>query len=207
MEMRDGDWAAIVLAGGRGSRLGGRSKAELEFEGRRLLDRALDAMAGASAIVVVGAAGLDDDRFQAGVRAVSELPRWGGPAAALAAGLAALPETPERVVVLAVDLPRADEAIGPLLAAATGPDGCVAVDADGVRQPLLAVYRAAALRAAVDAAYARGGLENLSLRRVLAGLDLADVALQPGLTDDVDTPDDAARAGIRLRTSPGNGTP
>lgn len=48
-------YSAIVLAGGRATRLGGINKAQLEVGGRRLLDRVLDAVRPlAEQIVVVG---------------------------------------------------------------------------------------------------------------------------------------------------------
>ncbi|XVV06848.1 molybdenum cofactor guanylyltransferase [Actinosynnema sp. CA-248983] len=50
----DDTWDAVVLAGGRGSRLGGVDKAAVEVGGRTLLDHALDAVRGARRTVVVG---------------------------------------------------------------------------------------------------------------------------------------------------------
>ncbi|MEU4744233.1 NTP transferase domain-containing protein, partial [Actinosynnema sp. NPDC023658] len=47
-------WAAVVLAGGRGSRLGGVDKASLVVDGRTLLDHVLDAVAAARQVIVVG---------------------------------------------------------------------------------------------------------------------------------------------------------
>jgi molybdenum cofactor guanylyltransferase len=85
---------AVLLAGGQGSRLGGRHKPGIALAGRTLLDRALDAVADADRIVVVGpatpTAGPPDPR----VRWTLEHPRGGGPVAALAAGLAHEPEPP-----------------------------------------------------------------------------------------------------------------
>ncbi|MCW4458696.1 molybdenum cofactor guanylyltransferase [Microbacterium sp. MPKO10] len=46
--------AAIVLAGGRGSRLGGADKASVEIDGRMLLDHVLAAVEGCAPIIVVG---------------------------------------------------------------------------------------------------------------------------------------------------------
>lgn len=45
---------AIILAGGRGSRLGGVDKGALPVGGRALLDRVLDAARAAERVVVVG---------------------------------------------------------------------------------------------------------------------------------------------------------
>ena len=46
--------AAIILAGGRASRLGGADKASVEVDGRALLDHVLDAVEGCSPVIVVG---------------------------------------------------------------------------------------------------------------------------------------------------------
>ena len=43
-------WDAVVLAGGRGSRLGGVDKATLELDGSTLLGRTLAALAGAARV-------------------------------------------------------------------------------------------------------------------------------------------------------------
>jgi molybdopterin-guanine dinucleotide biosynthesis protein A len=177
---------AIVLAGGAGSRLGGVDKAVIRADGETLLDRALAALDGID-VVVVGPP-------RPGVRTVQEAPPRSGPAAAVVAGLAALPEARE-VLLLAVDVPRLPEALPLLLDAAQGAHGVVAVDADGRTQWLLGRYRAAALRVAADRL---GDATDRPLRALLAGLDLATVRLPPGLEADVDTVADARRAGVVL---------
>jgi molybdopterin-guanine dinucleotide biosynthesis protein A len=179
---------AILLAGGAGSRLGGVDKGLLELEGESLLARALTALQGLE-VVVVG-----PPREPAGPRTVREDPPLSGPAAAVVAGLAALPEV-EEVLLLAVDLPRLPEALPFLLAAPLGPDGTVAIDADGRLQWLLGRYRAGALRAAAGEL---GDPVGRSLRALLGRLDLASVRLPPGLELDVDTVADARRAGVVL---------
>ena len=179
---------AVLLAGGAGSRLGGVDKAALRLDGATLLDRALDALAGLE-VVVVG-----PPRDRPGLRIVREDPPRSGPAAAVVTGLRALPAVDE-VLLLAVDLPRLPEAVPLLLAAPTGPDGAVVVDADGRKQWLLARYRAAALGAA---ARALGDPTGRPLRALLGALDVASVHLPPGLEADVDTVADARRAGVTL---------
>ena len=64
------------------------------------------------------------------------------------------------------------------------------MDDDGRRQPLLALYRSAALRRAVSAL---GEVDGASLRRLTAPLDLVEVPVPSALCADVDTPDDAER--------------
>lgn len=186
---------AIIVAGGRASRLGGIDKTSLEFEGVPLLRRALDAVESAARICVVGG---DTLPLPARAERVRESPPWGGPAAAVAAGISALLDSPSPVTaVVAGDLPRIGEALPALLAASAelpgDIDGVLAVDGSGRRQPLLAVYRTAALRRAV------AGLpspENLPVRRLLETLTLRELALPDEWCADVDTPEDAAGLGI-----------
>src|SRR5690606_19071780 len=115
-------WDAIIVAGGRGSRLGGVSKPDLSVGGMSLLDRTLAAVAPARETVVVGGP------TRAGVTWTVEGPPGSGPAKALAAGLAALNGQAPRTVVLAVDAPRAADVVPRLLAALAG----AGVKGDGV---------------------------------------------------------------------------
>jgi molybdopterin-guanine dinucleotide biosynthesis protein A len=173
--MSDGPWDAIVLAGGRAKRLGGAPKADLAVDGRSLLDRTLDAVSGATRIVVVG------DVEAPGAVVVQEEPRFAGPAAAIGAGL---PEvTSPWVLIAACDYPFVAEAIGPMLDACTG-DGVVALDATGRRQHLLCVLSTSSLQAAVAA---QETLTDLAVHRLLAPLDLTEIALPARATQDVDT--------------------
>ena len=79
---------ALVLAGGRSSRLGSVAKAGLIYEAQTLLERTLDAVAAAGSIVVVG----PDVRTTAErpVLQAREDPPFGGPVAAIGAGMDAL---------------------------------------------------------------------------------------------------------------------
>jgi molybdopterin-guanine dinucleotide biosynthesis protein A len=168
------DFSAVVLAGGAGRRLGGVDKGALELGGRTLLARALDAVAGAGEVVVVGEP-VD------GVRTVREEPAYGGPVAGLYAGRDALREPAPWLVVLAVDMPRVTAAtVQRLLGAARG-DGAVLVGPDGRRQLALVVApeRLDAVRPDV--------VDGAALHRTLAGLDLAEVAAVGDEHRDVDT--------------------
>lgn len=190
---------AIVLAGGRATRLDGESKADLIVDGRSLLSLALDAAADSRNIVVVGT----PPSVPTGVLVTRESPAFGGPAAAIGAGLEALRANPpaEFVLVLACDVPRSAVAVRALLARlADGAHGVIAVDTEGRRQPLLGIYRAEALANAVRE---RGSdIQNLSMRDLLSGLDLAGIAVPPGSTDDIDTWIDAAGFGISALSPP-----
>ena len=189
---------AVILMGGRAERLGGAAKGDLRVEGRTLLERVVAAADVARDRVVVGEAGasvLPDD-----VRVVREEPPFGGPAAAVAAGVRAIGGDADAVILLAGDQPFVAAAIEPLLAGfaratAAGADGVRAVDADGRAQHLTCIVRRAALEAAIGAASADGSIDGVSMRRLLEPLGLADVAVPPEATMDVDTWADADAVG------------
>ena len=190
---------AIVLAGGRSSRLGGTPKAELLLHGRSLLSHALDAVTAARRVVLVGP--LPPAGLPPGVLLTRERPPFGGPAAAIAAGMAALaasesaPST--HTLVLACDMPGIGPAVGLLLAAAAAdPTGDGAIGLDGQRrQPLAAVYRSARLAAAINGR--RGAVTGLSMGRLIGELHPQEVQLPAHSSDDVDSWDDAARLGVQ----------
>lgn len=182
---------AVLLAGGRASRMSGIDKTALIADGLALTDHAVAASAGARSVVLVG---LRDGRTAPdGVVVTREDPPFGGPVAGIAAGLVAVPEPAPWTLVLACDLVRPERAVDALLRAADDTadvDGFVAVDEDGRRQPLLALYRSSALREAVRAL---GDPTDAAVRRLTAGLRLVEVLLSAGLCADVDEPADAAR--------------
>ncbi|MEE6288681.1 NTP transferase domain-containing protein [Georgenia sp. MJ173] len=124
---------AIVLAGGTGRRLGGASKPALMLHGRRLLDHALTATAGARSVAVVAP---DTIAVPDGVLRTLEDPPHGGPVAGIAAGLAALDRAAQAAargsapltLVLACDIPGAASAVPRLLARAVShPDAAEAI--------------------------------------------------------------------------------
>jgi molybdopterin-guanine dinucleotide biosynthesis protein A len=133
--------AAIVLAGGAGRRLGGVDKAALDVAGVTMLDRVLGAARPLCAELVV--VGPERTTGVKGVRFVQEDEPGGGPVPAVVAGLAATVGDP--VLVVAVDLPLlSSAAIQRLFDAVTG-HAAAGADHDGAPNPLLAVYRRAAL--------------------------------------------------------------
>lgn len=194
---------ALVFAGGRGSRLGGRDKAELTLAGERLVDRAVAAARGAGAdpVVVVGPA----TAVTPGCLAAREEPPFGGPLAALAAGLRALPSAPEPAewaLLLSCDLVSPGGAVSRLIAAPEAPsdDAVVLRDPDGRAQWLAGRYRLARLADAVDAL--GGAVDGAPLRRALDGLAIRFVDAPAADTADIDTPEDLARARARTDARP-----
>lgn len=178
--------AAVVLAGGRSSRLGGQDKATLLLDGARLVDRAVAAAraAGAACCVVVGPDSLDP-----GVPVVREDPPFGGPVAGLAAGLAAV-SGPTAVLVLACDLADPASAVGALVDAWSSRGDAVGVhlvDERGHPQWLTGIYRRDALD---EALAALGDPAGQSARRLLSPLPLHGVEVGASAAADIDTWED-----------------
>ena len=195
------EFGAILLAGGRGSRMGGIRKPLLEVGGRTLLDAAITAArdAGCDPVVGVGDDAIAVSALARALTWVREDPPFGGPVAAI---LAALPliDAP-RTIVLACDLPRVEAAVAALAAAAPGEDGVCLEDAAGRRQWLTAIYRTEALRSAAagvpDAGAggsARSLLGALSLTTVAASAEGAGDDHAFDLAFDIDTWDDLTEA-------------
>jgi molybdopterin-guanine dinucleotide biosynthesis protein A len=179
-----GGFCGIVLAGGTAARMDGIDKAGLELGGRTLLEWCLDAFVDADEVVVVGPATVPTTRP---VTFTREDPPLGGPVAGLLTGVDALLRAPSLVGVLAVDMPHVTAwTMRRLREAATDVptrDGAFLVDGDGRRQ-LAGVLSAARLTAV------RPDLEHqhgMSLRALLAPLDLADVPADGRESRDVDT--------------------
>ncbi|KXP00727.1 NTP transferase domain-containing protein [Tsukamurella pseudospumae] len=171
--------AAIIVAGGEGRRLG-LDKPEQTVGGRRLLDAALDAVAGA-VVVVVG----PPRTVPPGVVVTRETPSGGGPLAAVVAGLDALPAGVRTIAVLAADLPEVDRGTVSALAALrarTDAPVVLAEDPTGRVQYLLAVWDAQALRSAVAGV---GDPTGLPLRAIVR----ADPPRLRSAVTDVDTPE------------------
>lgn len=181
-------WTAVILSGGRSSRLG-TDKTAAVVGGRPLLRRVVDSIPRGVALIISG-----PDPGDIGRRfdLVREDPPGSGPVAGLAAALP-LVATPT-VVLLAADLPFLGD-LPNLLAQELGDrEALLVLDATGQEQPLLAAYRTASLRRAVAGA---GQLSGAPVRRLLTHLRIAHhrpvaATVDPAL--DVDTSADLARA-------------
>lgn len=173
--------SVLILAGGGGERLGGRSKADLLLRGHRFLDvllRELERTAGAHSITVreIVVVAPVTVAVPSGVARVLEDPPGGGPAAGVAAGVAALPGD-GRIAVLTVDAPFSPRAIPALLQAG---DNAAARHGEFMDY-LLGVYEAAALRGLDPAA------RDISARRYLAPLQPTPVDVPTLALADADT--------------------
>lgn len=184
------DVGAIVLAGGRSTRFGS-DKLAVEVDGSPLLRHAVDAALEVAAhVVVVGPA---PEGLPAGVVVTREDPPYGGPYAAVVAGLDALDERAALVLLLAGDLVDPAPLLPRLLAAVEGTDAkgrtaeaAVALDAEDRRQPLLAAYRVDALLGGISGvdAYHRAAYD------LLDGLHVVTVEDLGRHSRDIDTPTD-----------------
>lgn len=221
-----GGFAAVVLTGGGGVRMGGLDKAGIEVAGVTLLERALHATWTAVEVVVVGAPGAEVPTTRPATW-TTEDPPGGGPAAALLAGLDRLVGGPVVVVALAVDMPGVTAAtVARLVTAAEAPwtaeeraeerggdgtvdradgtvDGARLVDTAGRAQPLAAAYRVDALLAARPDR--REDEHGMPMHRLVSGMRMRDVPEIGAETRDVDTHEDLAALRL-LHESPQGGT-
>jgi molybdopterin-guanine dinucleotide biosynthesis protein A len=187
---------AILLAGGRATRVDGEDKPRFEVAGATLFAHAQAAVADCTPITAVGAPiGTDPE-----ISWTREEPRYGGPAAGVVAALAHWRandvDDPEWTFVLACDVPGVRAATERLRAARdhlpSETDGVCLTDAGSRPQWLLGLYRTAALRRRADALADAG--HGASIRDLLDGLAVAVVRAPADETDDIDTWDDLARA-------------
>ncbi|WP_170228433.1 molybdenum cofactor guanylyltransferase [Nesterenkonia populi] len=212
--------AAILLAGGRGARLGGVDKASLTQHGRTLLKHWIEALSvrGAEEIVVVGPEHLKDQvsmlpyaskepggggdpyvRERPNVTVVREEPAYGGPAAAVYAGMQALQAQTGHVLLLAVDVVDPGPLLNWLLdqAAGSGAEAVVPLDWEGRDQFLSSAVPVQALREqmlGLDAQTVEGG----RVRTLLAPIPHRRPVMPAHLGKDVDRPEDARRLGVNL---------
>ena len=199
-----GPIAAVILAGGKGERLGGTNKALLEIGGRPLIERALAAVAGCEPILV--AVGPTGSAPPAG-RAIADLPcDYAGPLAGLAAAIDALADTSAAwLLSLTVDTPffPADFLAR---AVALAPRADCVMGCYGTQDyPTNALWRLAAVRDLP--AGLRAGTAPHSLKRLAGGLRTARLDYAALRDDDpflnVNTPQDLANLTLRAARADG----
>ncbi len=205
------DLGAILLAGGRASRVGGAAKPLFEVGGRTLLAAAIDAVQHAGARPISVAAPVLDSALD--VQWVREDPPFGGPVAGTVAVLDAWEAgglLPEWTLLLACDLSAVADAVAqlvrdlPLLPADA--DGMCLGDPSSRPQWLTGVYRVSALRRAAGAMADRG--RDAPVRALVDGSRDHRGRRHPrDLTDDIDTWEDLERARTRAEHHPTEETP
>lgn len=194
-------FAAVILAGGSGTRFGGGKLTAPYGEGL-LIHGALRAAFAAPADPVILATGHDGDRVADAAAAFAEAMGQGGRlqrvhapdhgegmAATLRAAVGALPDGAEGVFVFLADMPRTPPNVGALLAAALPSHAAAAPTFEGRRgHPALFDRRLFPALARLEG--------DQGARRLLDGLG-ADLALVPvsdaGVLFDVDRPSDLER--------------
>jgi molybdenum cofactor guanylyltransferase len=203
---------AVVLAGGRSSRMG-TSKAALEWHGSTLLrrvtglaDRAVD-----GGVVVVRAPGQELPSLDPRARVLDDPEEGRGPLQGLAVGLAAAAEQAEQAFVCSTDLPFLHPAFVSAVLRNLDEDVDVALPVvRGYRQPLAAGYRTD-LAPLVAKLLAEGRdrpahlFEECRVRRLEAAELLAARRLaqaDPDLESVVNLNDRAAYEGARSRPGP-----
>jgi molybdenum cofactor guanylyltransferase len=163
--LRHGRWhlrreaAAIILAGGRSSRMG-TDKAMLPFGGRPLIEHVARQVRPMFAEVLLSVAAGADYGFL-GHRMVTDRQPGQGPLMGIASALAA--SRHDLNLIVSCDMPEVPaDVVGRLLRAAREADGAVAVGPDGHPEPLLAVYRRSML-ASAETALASGARRVVSM--------------------------------------------
>lgn len=162
--------AAIVAAGGRGSRLGGVDKPAVEVGGKSMRARVVEAcvpvLGAGLPVVVVGASGPDVNCYDS-VVCVREEPEYAGPVAAVARGLREVGDA-SHVLLLGGDMPRLTSGVLAGLVEHGTPSGVWTLgDGGGRLQFLCAVWPVAVLRDALDRVRnVDGGLVGVSMKRL-----------------------------------------
>jgi molybdenum cofactor guanylyltransferase len=191
-----------LFVGGRGSRLGGVAKGNLQTaDGERLIARLIDVCREALKqpdLVLVGAA---DWYADLGLPTLGDAPVGVGPIGGLRALLlAAEARGVPSVLALACDLPFVSVALVRRLATEQL-DAAFLSPRDGeFWQPLMARYHTAAALAAVDASLAQGerALKSVAARLGPQARALVIDELERLELRDCDSPSDLAAAGVRL---------
>lgn len=193
--------AAVILAGGRGERLGGVVKAQVRVGGVRLLDLVLARVSACRPIVVARGphdpAGLD---LPADVLAVADLPSdYAGPLAGFVAALATLPDRVDLLVCAAVDTPFLPVDYVDKLVAGIGEAPAAIACHDSQPYPTNSIWRVARFRDLPSRMLA--GTAPRSLKSLAA--EAGGVMLEwPSSPDgdpfaNINTPEDLARAEAR----------
>ncbi|MBD3940169.1 NTP transferase domain-containing protein [Microbacterium sp. NEAU-LLC] len=190
---------AILLAGGRATRVDGAVKPLFDVGGRTLLAAAARAALDAGAHPVTVVAPVLDESLP--VTWVREDPPFSGPAAATVAALASWPEAddPEWTLLLACDLPSVHAAVRRLVddivLLPSDTDGLCLGDASSRPQWLIGAYRTRALRPAASTLADDG--RDASMRALLDDLAITVVTAPGNETRDVDTWQDLEEARAR----------
>ena len=184
-----------LLAGGKASRLGGIDKAWIERDGVPQVLRWQRRFSHEVTALLVSA-NRDLDRYAThGLIALPDGTPDAGPLGGLDA-LATACATPW-LFTLPVDMVGTNDCLLRTLASLRGEDGAFAVDDDGA-QPLVALWRCDALRAACKEAFA---IDDRAIHTLQSRLIMNRVPFSGFRFGNLNTPDDLRNAGIAMDTA------
>jgi molybdenum cofactor guanylyltransferase len=181
--------SALILAGGKATRLGGIAKHEIVVEGETIFARQVRVLAPRVAEILVSGPAIE------GYRNVIDATEGAGPLAGIAAGLAAC--RTRWLLVLAGDMPHVSASLIDSLIAKTSPTGfstpfpeldAVGVRVNGLPEPLLSVLHVRVLPV-IERALAAG---RFKASRILTddGLRVAWVEAEPEALRNINSPED-----------------
>lgn len=183
---------ALILAGGRATRMGGVDKTALVVDGETIFARQVRVLAPRAREIVVSLGGPptgSDPASGHGLRTVVDAVAGAGPLAGVHAGLAAC--TTPWLLVVAGDMPHLDGAlIDRMIGAASESVDAVGIRIDGLPEPLFCLLRVGPAREAIERRFAEGKRKASEL--------LTDSGLRVAWLEDIDraaltnlnTPDD-----------------
>ncbi|HEY9513707.1 MAG TPA: molybdenum cofactor guanylyltransferase MobA [Rhodanobacter sp.] len=184
--------AGLILAGGRGTRMGGKDKGLVEFNGKPMVQHVLAALRPQVAEVLVNANRNEEAYRQTGCRVVSDaVTGFAGPLAGISAGMHAV--TRSHVLVLPCDGPFVPAWLAQRLwAASAGKDDTIVAAHDGERlHPTFALLPVSVLDD-LDAYLASGGhkIDTFYYRHTFAPVDFSDY---PQAFLNINTPEDVEK--------------
>jgi molybdopterin-guanine dinucleotide biosynthesis protein A len=165
-------FSALILAGGRATRMGGIDKSAIMIGGETIFERQVRVLAPRVAEIIVAGKSAPST-----FRAVADAVAGAGPLGGIAAGLAAA-HTPWLLVV-AGDMPDVSATlIDRMMAAAAEDRDAVGIRIGGLPEPLLCALRVAVARPAVE--------RRLAAQRLKASALLTDDGLRVAWIEDLD---------------------
>ena len=187
-------FGAVILAGGRSSRMGS-PKSSLDWFGAPLLYRTASVLSRVcSPVVVVKAPGQQIPTLPSGVEVVEDPVEGRGPLQGMAVGFRAVGERADSVFVSSTDVPLLHPAFVTSVARGLGEADVALPVVDGHNHPLSAVYRTSLLPK-IDALLAEDRLRPAFVWEDGALVTLEEDQLEhPESTRNVNTPDDLDEA-------------
>lgn len=186
------DVTAVILAGGRGSRMGGLDKGLVELNGRPLIEHVISAIAGQVGALVINA-NRNLERYQAfGYPVITDsMLDYQGPLAGFLAAMAAVDS--DDIVSLPCDAPLlCDDYVARLLQARERENADIAVAHDGRRMQPVHALIPVRLRDSLQR-YLDGGDRKIDLWYAQHRLALADFSDVPSTFVNVNTPEERDR--------------